>query len=86
MHPANNNAHGVFIYAEWLGRSCSACAPRSMSKEDVEAAAADIVKPAFGHWRAVDKSQPPISIGEPTPSSCNVAEDRQHWFLVSGEL
>jgi hypothetical protein len=76
--------HGAAVmFAAVRGLTCSICAPLTMAQEEVEAAATIMRKPALGHWRAVDKSKPPISMGAPTPNPCDVYADRQHWFLIS---
>lgn len=84
--PDDPTLGGAVVFASLMGFTCSICAPRLMGQEEVEAAAMILVEPKLGPWRAVDKSLPPISIGEPTPSPCNLYGDRQHWFLVSGTL
>ena len=86
MHPPfpdDATLGGAVMFAELVGLTCSMCAPVIMGQEEVEAAAMLITSPQLGAWRAVDKSQPPISLGAKTPSPCNLYQDRQHWFLVS---
>ena len=74
-----------FIFASLMTVSCSVCAPCSMSQADVEQFA-ESVEPGV-EWHAIDKSKPPLSIGEPTPHPCNIdPAGRQHWFLMSAEL
>jgi hypothetical protein len=76
--------HGeAIMFASLMRMTCSVCAPSSMEQKEVEAAAMIMLTPKWGPWRAVDKSRPPISIGEPTPNACNVYAGRQHWFLIS---
>lgn len=77
---------GPFVFAELVGFTCSICAPADMAQGEIEAFATRTVRPEFGPWRAVDKSQPPISIPGKTPNPCNHDPTRLHWFLVCGEL
>ena len=87
MHPPfpdDPQLGGAVMYANLVGMTCSVCAPLIMGQEEVEAAAMLLAEPrGEGPWRAIDKSQPPLSMGAKTPSPCNVYPDRQHWFLVS---
>jgi hypothetical protein len=69
-----------FVFAALARVSCSICAPRSMSKEEVEAFAAKEVPDAMGEWKAVDKSK--IGLGGPSPGPCNIEARRLHWFLL----
>jgi hypothetical protein len=64
----------------------SICAPKSWPQAEVEAAAATLAEARHGPWRAVDKSQPPLSIPPATPGPCQQDRNRLHWFLISGEL
>lgn len=82
--PQDNTLGGAVMFAELFGISCSLCAPLLMDEAEVEAAAMIMATPRKGPWKAVDKSKPPVSIGAPTPSPCNVYPGRQHWFLISG--
>lgn len=81
--PDDPTLGGAVVFAELLGFTVSICAPLIMDQQEVEQNAMLMCKPAHGPWQAVDKSKPPISIGAPTPSPCNVYPDRQHWFLLS---
>lgn len=86
-HPssfADPPRHGdAILFASMVGFTCSICAPLAMTQAEVEAAATAMQPPRLGPWRAVDKSKPPISVGEPTPNPCSVYQGRQHWFLMS---
>lgn len=81
--PEDPTLGGAVVFAEFMGLTCSVCAPLIMDQLEVETVAMIILPPAMRPWRAIDKSKPPLSIGEPTPNPCNQYPDRQHWFLIS---
>jgi hypothetical protein len=78
------HAGGPFAFAQLGSSTCSICAPETMSQTEIELVAGSLVSP--GVWRAIDKSQPPISMGAKTPNPCAHDPSRLHWFLISDEL
>lgn len=81
-HPPTMWPNKAFVFANLFSISCSVCAPRSWTAEQVEAFATEQV-PMFkglGQWEAVDKST--LGLGSPTPHPCQHDEGRQHWFLM----
>jgi hypothetical protein len=82
-HPIPESARSAVVFVEWLGVTCSICAPWIMDQKEVEAFAELNCERMGAPWTAVDKSKPPLSMGEPTPNPCNVYPSRRHWFLLS---
>ena len=82
-HPNIKTTGPAVVFLEIGGLTCSICAPMKMTQHDVEQFAEASCRRIAGPWQAVDKSLPPISMGEPTPGPCNQYVGRQHWFLVS---
>jgi hypothetical protein len=74
---------GAFVFASLGNFTCSICAPRTMSKADVEAFAERELGDVLGGWEVVDKSKVP-GFGSPTPNPCNQDADRLHWLLFDG--
>lgn len=72
----------AFIFAD-LAWTCSVCAPRTMTKAEVEDfAGRELKEQPIGGWEAIDKSK--MGLGDPTPNPCNHDAQRQHWFLIGG--
>jgi hypothetical protein len=82
--PIDLAAGKAFMFARLGGISCSICAPKEMTQSEVEAIALVFAEPDGDRWIAVDKSKPPLRIGEPTPNPCTQdPAGRLHWFLLS---
>lgn len=72
-------AEKVDVYA--IGLIClSVCAPKTLSKEEVEEAV-NLIHPTgiSGHWRISEDEA--FATGELIPKQCEFHEDRQHWLL-----
>lgn len=69
----------VIVYASGIA-VCSACAPKSMSREDVEAQVNAKLPTGLNHgWSISD--QPTFKGGEPNPCQCEDVDARQHFLL-----
>lgn len=76
------NDGAPWVFASLGGFTCSVCAPGKMTAHDVEDFASARLGRPVGGWVAVDKAK--AGLGEPTPNPCNIAQGRQHWFLLAG--
>lgn len=83
VHDPRDIAPGIepFIFAELPGLACSVCAPRTVTKEEIEKFANENSPAHLGTWHCIDKAE--SGLGSRTPNPCNQYLDRQHWFLLS---